>query len=235
MIPCTLGSDTPESVLSLNIIEIIRSLDYFVVEKSKSARKFIKDVGHPTSQSAITVHQIDKHAPQTGIDEHIIELKGGRNIGFISEAGMPGIADPGSLMAISAHRQGITVKSLSGPNSMMLALAGSGLNGQHFCFHGYLPKNQGDRKKKLESIETVSSKYNQTQIFIETPYRNKVLVDDILKYCKQNTLLCLAANLTLEDEFLVTLPVKEWQKKVPNLQNKPTVFLLYAGNEKYLN
>ena len=230
-----MGENLPSSVLSTSVIKIIHDLNYFVVEKSKSARKFLKLTDHPLSQSELLVYQIDKHNPSSEIDTHIKKIISGVDVGFISESGMPGIADPGSYLAAKAHQAGIIVRSLTGPNSITLALAGSGLNGQSFCFHGYLPKDQDQRRIRIGDLELNSRKLNQTQIFIETPYRNQIMMKDILKVCGPETLLCISSNLTLNDEFHVTLPIKEWKNRVPDLNKKPTVFLLYAGNKEYLN
>jgi len=234
MIPCTISDNDPTVQLSPIVIQTIHNLKYFVVENSKTARRFIKLTKHPLPQNDLNVIQIDKHQPGNGLDQHLEALRNGTDIGFISEAGMPGIADPGSLLAMKAHQMGITVKSLAGPNSILMALAASGLNGQDFCFHGYLPRDKQACKTKIKELQLNSRSKDQTQIFIETPYRNNSLFENLVQSCDADTTLCIASNLSGEDEMVGVYNISDWKKNKPELNKKPTVFLLYAGKKEVL-
>jgi 16S rRNA (cytidine1402-2'-O)-methyltransferase len=229
LIPVTLGTNLPSEVLPTAVLQTIKRLDYFIAENAKSARLFLKSVGIEKPLQEITVMEIDKHNNIIDYSGYFEYLKNGLDTGLLSEAGMPAVADPGSSFVRMAHREGIVVKPLIGPSSILLALAGSGLNGQNFCFHGYLPKDKLNRIEKLRLIEKNSFRNYQTQLFIETPYRNQALFEDILNSCSDDTLLCVAADLTLPTEEIHTKLIREWKKHRKNYNKRPAVFLILAG------
>lgn len=226
LVPVTLG-DTPLSkVLPVETISILQELQIFIAENAKTARQFMKAAGMNHPFSDINVMEIDKHTRHIDFDYYFSELRSGFNTGLMSEAGMPGIADPGAAFVKQAHKENIRVVPLTGPSSIFLALAASGLNGQGFAFHGYLPKEKDQRISKISQLEKAASKFNQTQIFIETPYRNKQVFDDLLSTCSGSTLLCIASEISTENELIKTKPVSEWKNTKVDLDKKPTVFLL---------
>lgn len=230
LIPVTLGDDIYEGVLPADVVGIARVLDTFVVENEKSARRFlgaIKTIKPVRELELLTLneHTVDKELPAL-----LAPLLAGKDVGIMSEAGCPGIADPGARLVALAHRHGIRVKPLVGPSSILLALIASGLDGQRFSFLGYLPAEKSARILKLKDIETRSRKIDETQIFIETPYRNQHMFEDMLANCQSHTKLCVATNLTLENELIQTRSIAEWKKVVaPDLHKQPTVFLLLAS------
>jgi 16S rRNA (cytidine1402-2'-O)-methyltransferase len=228
LIPTTLGSAPMQEIFPEIIKEIVSNLTYFIVENEKSARKFIKEICPEKKQSEIIVYQLNKHNKQEGIDEFIKPLLQGNDIGLLSEAGLPAIADPGSLVVASAHKNQIKVKPLTGPSSLMLALMASGLNGQKFSFEGYLPKESGELKRKIKFLEQLSAKEGSAKICIETPYRNNKLLDSLLKYLHPQTRLCIACDLTTETEFIKTLNVYKWKQQKPDLHKRPAVFIFQA-------
>jgi 16S rRNA (cytidine1402-2'-O)-methyltransferase len=216
LIPVTLGDDRPERVLPMDVMHIARSLDTFVVENEKSARRFLGAIKTDKPVRELTLSTLNEHST-------------GKSVGLMSEAGCPGIADPGAKLVALAHRHRIQVKPLVGPSSILLGLIASGLDGQRFSFLGYLPAEKSARIQKLKEIERRSSQANETQLFIETPYRNQHMYEDILANCQPTTRLCIATNLTLENEIVRTQTIAEWKKSVaPELHKQPTVFLLLA-------
>ena len=229
LIPSTLGGENITEIFPPIIAEIICRTNYYIVENQKSARKLIKLVCPEKNQSELKIFQLDKHQKSLGIDDFMQNIKQGHNIGLISEAGLPAIADPGSLVVKWAHQNNIKIKPLTGPSSLMLAVMSSGLNGQNFSFHGYLPKENGLLKKKIKQLERLSSMDGSAHLFIETPYRNQKLMDVLLKTLHPDTYLCIARNLTLPEEFIKTKRIKEWKKNLPDLHKKPTVFIFQAG------
>ncbi len=228
MIPAPLG-DAPLNEIMPDIVKrTISKLTYFIVENEKTARRFIKQICPGKKQSEIVIFQLDKHQKSAYLQEYIQVLLQGSDTGLLSEAGLPAIADPGSLVVALAHQKAIPVKPLTGPSSLMLALMGSGLNGQKFSFEGYLPKEVSELKRKIKQLEQISAKNNCTKICIETPYRNQKLLQSFLKYLHPDTLLCVACDLTLPTEFIKTMPVKKWHNHQPDLHKRPTVFLFQA-------
>ncbi len=225
LIPVNLVEDQFE-VLPDYALKIVREMDEFVVENEKSARAFLKRIGSTIPQASYLLHLLNEHS--TAADQSILSdvLKKRKNIGLMSEAGCPGIADPGSELVRMAHESGIEVIPLIGPSSIFLGLMGSGLNGQSFTFHGYLPRESNLRKNKLRDIERDALKKNQTQIFIETPYRNDQMLADMLEVLNPETRICIGVNLTSPQQFLKTNTVLQWKKKVPSLHKNPTVFLI---------
>lgn len=213
--------------LSDEIKAVTLGLRYYFVENVRTARRFLKSLHPAIVIDEITFSEIDKHS---GPDMDLLKdwLGKGYEIGVMSEAGCPGIADPGSILVQQAHEMNVEVVPLTGPNSIILALMASGLNGQSFAFNGYLPLKEPARSQKLKELEQLSAKEQQTQIFIETPYRNNALLDELLKHCRDNTLLCIAQNITGTDAYIKTLPVSQWKKNKPVLVKQPAVFLLLA-------
>lgn len=226
LVPCTLGDYAPSLVLPAPVLEIIRQLDMFIVENAKSARAFLKACEITLPQSELQIFEIDKHDPQQDISAFLQPLLMGKNSGLISEAGVPAVADPGAAIVKRAHKLGIRVVPLTGPSSLLLALMASGMDGQRFCFHGYLPIDRNERSKTLLRLEKEARQYSQTQLFIETPYRNNQLLKDICELLQPETRLCIAVNLTTPHEFISTRSVREWKKQLPDLNKKPAVFLI---------
>lgn len=224
LIPTVLAPETQDRVLSPQIIEVVKHLDVFFVEDLRTARRFISSLKLGKIIDELTFYELNKDTPQDQTLAQLKKLKG--DAGIISEAGCPGIADPGAVAVGFAHQLGYKVRPLVGPSSILLALMASGFNGQSFTFHGYLPIEKAAKVKALKSLEQTAKSKNQTQIFMETPYRNNSLLEDVLQNLNPETLLCIAANITADDELIKTLPVKEWKKQKPDLHKKPTIFLL---------
>ena len=228
LIPCTLGETTAIEVVPVYIKEIINNIDEFIVENTRSARRYLKLSGIQKDIGLLVFHELDKQKESSNnFSDYLKVIEDGKNIGILSEAGYPCIADPGAEIVKIAHQKNIKVIPLVGPSSILLSLAASGFNGQNFCFHGYLPKEQSERIKKIKALEESVYKENQTQIFIETPYRNNHIVEDLLNNCLPDTLLCIAANLTLAEEFIKTKKIKEWKSSVLDINKQPAIFLLY--------
>ena len=228
LIPTTLGGlDGIEKVLPTYNISVIHQIDEFVVEQLRTARRFLSKIKHPKPIDSLTFHELNKHTDENHIISYLNALSEGKSIGLLSEAGTPCVADPGAVIVQIAHEKNIEVIPLIGPNSIILALMASGFNGQHFTFHGYLPVDTQTLTKKLKEIESNSRYLKQTQIFIETPYRNNKLLSKLKSVCKPDTKICVATNLTLEDEFIKTKEIRQWKKETVDLHKKPTVFLLY--------
>jgi 16S rRNA (cytidine1402-2'-O)-methyltransferase len=213
--------------LPAEVLEHTLHIRHYFVENIRTARRFLKSIHKELVIDDIQFSEIGKH---TAIDIATFKkwLNDGQEVGVMSEAGCPGIADPGAELANIAHSIGAKVIPLTGPNSIVLALMASGLNGQSFCFNGYLPIKEPARSQKIKALEALSKKENQTQLFIETPYRNNQLLDEILKHCNDNTQCCIAMNLTADNAYIKTQQVKEWKKQKPNLEKVPAVFLLLA-------
>jgi 16S rRNA (cytidine1402-2'-O)-methyltransferase len=227
LIPTTLGETSLESVLPTHNSLIINSIKHFIVEDIRTARRFLKKVNAQINIDDLQFFALNQHTSASELSSFILPLKQGNDVGVISEAGCPAIADPGADIVAMAQAQGIKVVPLVGPSSILLALMGSGFNGQSFAFNGYLPVQPTDRIKALKKLESRIYSENQSQLFIETPYRNMKMVDDILSSCQSHTKLCIAADITLETEYIVTKTVKEWKGKVPDLHKRPTLFILY--------
>lgn len=226
LIPTLLGNDDFERSIPKWNLEIINLINVFVVENEKSARKFIKTVLPEKKQSELEIHLLDKNTTDSEMSELSKLLSGNKNIGILSEAGLPAVADPGARLVKSAHKKNVEVVPLVGPSSILLALMASGMNGQQFAFHGYLPIDKFDRKKAIQKLESDSRTNRSTQIFMETPYRNNQLLEDLVKTCNPSTLICVASNLTMEDEFISTKTAKDWGQKKTDFHKKPAIFLL---------
>lgn len=227
LIPVTLGDTDLEKVLPLQNKEIIQSIKFFIVENIRTARRFLKKTDSNINIDEITFFELNKHTDLNQISTYLEPVLKGENIGLMSEAGCPAIADPGSEIVAIAQEKKIRVVPLVGPSSILLSLMASGFNGQSFAFNGYLPINGNERIKKLKQIEHKIISEDQTQIFIETPYRNHKLVEDIIKSCSSSLKLCIAMNLTCDDEYVQTRKIKEWNKNMPSLDKKTCIFLIY--------
>jgi 16S rRNA (cytidine1402-2'-O)-methyltransferase len=227
LIPATLGECDPMDVLPQTIKRAIDFIDDFIVENEKTARKCIKGIHPEKVQSSLRLSILNKHTEVSEYNKMIQPCLDGKNVGLMSEAGCPAIADPGAVIVKIAHEKGIQVVPLVGPSSILLALMSSGMNGQSFTFNGYLPIEKGEKKAALKNLEKLSQDKNQSQIFIETPYRNNKLLEDILQSLQPNTHLCIAADITLPTEYIKTLRVQDWKKTKIDLHNRPTIFILH--------
>ncbi|MBN8696105.1 MAG: SAM-dependent methyltransferase [Bacteroidetes bacterium] len=228
LIPTTLG-DTAETtdVIPLKVNELINKIDEYIVENEKSARHYLKKIGIKKPLQEIILHPLNQHTQAQEISSYLNSIQQGKDIGVISEAGCPGVADPGADVVKLAHEKNIDVIPLVGPSSILLSLMASGFNGQNFAFNGYLPKERGERIKKIKELEMLVYKRKQTQMFIETPYRNMHLLEDILNACENKTRLCIACDITLPTEFIKTKSVFDWKKQLPDINKRPTIFLIY--------
>lgn len=229
LIPVPLGPMPALEALPPSLLTTIRPLRHFVVEQAKTARAFLKAVGTDTPLQELLLNELNEHSKGKAINHLLDPLRAGHDVGLLSEAGCPAIADPGADLVALAQKEGIRVVPLVGPSSLLLALMASGLNGQRFAFQGYLPAKEGDRQKALRELENESRKRGQTQLFIETPYRNRALFDAILQHCQPNTRLCVATDLTLSSESVQTRSIAGWKKSLPpDLDRRPSVFLILA-------
>lgn len=229
LIPVPLGPMPALEALPPCLLNTIRPLRHFVVEQAKTARAFLKAVGTDTPLQELLLNELNEHSKGKVIDHLLEPLRAGHDTGLLSEAGCPAIADPGADLVALAQKEGIRVVPLVGPSSLLLALMASGLNGQRFAFQGYLPAKEGERQKALRELESESRKRGQTQLFIETPYRNRALFDAILLNCQPNTRLCVATDLTLSSESVQTWSIAAWKKSPPpDLDRRPSVFLILA-------
>jgi 16S rRNA (cytidine1402-2'-O)-methyltransferase len=230
LIPTTLGDCNPEDVLPQTVKRAIDLIDVFIVENEKTARKFIKIIHPEKAQSSLIISTLNKHTDATDFKKMIQPCLEGINIGLMSEAGCPGVADPGATIVKIAHEKGIQVVPLVGPSSILMAMMGSGMNGQSFAFNGYLPIDKDAKKTTLKNFEKLSFDKDQSQIFIETPYRNNKLVEDILQFLQPNTLLCIACDITLPTEYIKTYKISDWKKNKIDLHNRPTIFIIHKMN-----
>jgi len=228
LIPTTLGDNNPLEVLPLLVQQTIERTDYFIVENEKTARRFIKQICPEKLQSELVLFPLGKRIKELDTQDYLNICETGKDIGLLSEAGVPAIADPGSIIVKMAHEKNIKVKPLVGPSSILLAMMSSGFNGQNFTFNGYLPIDAKEKKNKLKQLEKLSKEKQQSQIFIETPYRNDKMLIDLLQTLSPNTDLCIATDITLKEEYIRTLSIKEWKKTAkPNLHKRPTIFIIH--------
>lgn len=225
LIPTTLGESNPLEVLPFSIKKIIEQIDYYVVENEKSARGFIKSVLPGKSQPKLIISTLNKFTDPAEIPEFLDPCFEGFDVGVLSEAGCPGIADPGAELVKIAHEKNIQVIPIVGPSSILLGLMASGLNGQQFAFNGYLPIDKDKRKKEIKRLEKLSADFNQTQLFIETPYRNEALLSDLIATLAPATKICVACDITLPTEMIKTRTAEEWKKIKVDLHKRPTLFL----------
>ena len=227
LIPTRLGDNPPLEVLPLSIKKIIESVNDYIVENEKTARRFIKRISPKKSQSKLVIHILNKYTDSIELPAFLDACLKGKTVGLLSEAGCPGVADPGADIVQLAHEKDIQVVPLVGPSSILLALMSSGMNGQSFTFNGYLPIDKSERKMELKRLERLSSEYKQSQIFIETPYRNNKLLEDICGSLHVNTRVCVACDITLPTEFIKTKTVKNWKSTTVDLHKRPTIFIIH--------
>ena len=227
LIPTTLGDCDPLDVLPQTIKRAVELIDDYIVENEKTARKFIKSIVPEKEQSSLKLSALNKHTEVSEHNQMIQPCLNGINVGIMSEAGCPGVADPGAAIVKIAHEKGIQVVPLVGPSSILLAIMASGMNGQSFTFNGYLPIDSAEKKSTLKSLEKLSHDKNQSQIFIETPYRNNKLLEDILQSLQPSTHLCIATDITLPTEFIKTARVQDWKKITVDLHKRPTIFIIH--------
>jgi len=227
LIPTTLGESELEQVIPNYVLNIINEINIYIVENVRTARRYLRKAGIKSSIDDLIFHVLDKRTEVHQLASFLKEINN-QNIGLISEAGCPGVADPGADVVAIAHQKDIEVVPMVGPSSILLSLMGSGFNGQNFAFVGYIPVKKEERVKAIQKLEKRSAIEKQTQIFIETPYRNMQILEELIAACHQNTKLCIACDLTLETEFLKTKTLAAWKNDKPNLHKRPTIFLLQA-------
>jgi 16S rRNA (cytidine1402-2'-O)-methyltransferase len=229
LIPVPLGPTAPQESLPATVLATVRPLTYFVVEQAKTARAFLKAAGTDTPLQELQLEELNEHTKADALDRLLAPLRAGHDIGLLSEAGCPAVADPGADLVALAQKENIRVVPLIGPSSLLLALMASGLNGQRFAFQGYLPAKEAERTKALRDLEGESRKRKQTQMFIETPYRNQALFNSIVQVCQMGTRLTVATDLTLGSESVLTRTIAQWKKQTPpDIERRPTVFLILA-------
>lgn len=229
LIPTTLGEMQPEAVLPISIQHSIDVIGDYIVENEKTARKFIKSIQPLKVQADLRIHVLNKRTETSELKAMIQPCLEGRSVGLMSEAGCPGVADPGAVIVKIAHQHGIKVVPLVGPSSILLALMASGMNGQSFAFNGYLPIEKSEKKQVLKQLERLSEEKNQSQLFIETPYRNNKMLEDLLIALHPKTLLCIAADITLPTEYIKTYTVQEWKNVKVDLHNRPAIFIIHKN------
>jgi len=226
LVPNTLGNPDTATTIPEGIKATVKHIRLFIVENVRNARRYLIQLDGGIHIDSLTFFELNKHTPAEEIPAFLERVEKGMDAAIISEAGLPGVADPGAVVVQMAHEKGIRVVPLSGPSSILLALMASGLNGQSFCFHGYLPVKKPDRIRKIREIEQAAIRTGETQLFIETPYRNDALLNDILATCHPSTRLCIAADITLDTEFIFTQSAGDWIKKKPALHKRPVLFLI---------
>lgn len=226
LIPTILGKETQEATLPSTILKSIKEIDIFIVENLRTARRHIKKIYREKDIDTTTFYSYGKHDTLSLEEDFLPHILSGQNVGLLSEAGLPCIADPGSKIVEYAHNFQIDVVPFVGPSSIILALMASGMNGQNFAFTGYLPIDKSDRTRALRYLESLTKKTGQTQIFMETPYRNHQLFDTIIKVCSNNTKLCIASDITLSSENIKTKNISEWKQEKININKKPAIFLI---------
>ena len=228
LIPTLLGETEPLEVLPLSIKRVVEGLDFFIVENERSARRFIKKLTPRKSQDQLQLFLLNKYTEPELLPEYLAPCLKGHSVGVLSEAGCPAVADPGAVIVRLAHQKGIQVIPLVGPSSLLLALMASGMNGQNFAFNGYLPIDLHERRVRIKELEKRSGELGQSQLFMETPYRNDKLFSELLQILRKDTRLCVAADLTLKTEFIRTLTVEQWKSQQPDLNKRPAIFVIQA-------
>lgn len=227
LIPCTLGDTPPLEVLPLLVKKAVEHIDHYIVEHEKTARRFIKSIVPRKSQPDLQFQLINKFTDQSEIPQMLAPCLEGFDVGVISDAGCPGIADPGAAVVEQAHLQNIKVVPLVGPSSILMAMMASGFNGQNFAFNGYLPIDKKERKNAIKRLEKNSAEYNQSQLFIETPYRNNQMLESLTATLHPQTKICVACDITLPSEFIKTDSVENWKQKKVDLNKRPTLFIIH--------
>ena len=227
LLPVMLGDNDPTEVLPITVSRTMDFINDYVVENSKAARKFIKAINPAKVQAELNLFELNKHTDEKEIKTFIKPLLEGKNMGLMSDAGCPGVADPGAVVVKLAHENGIQVVPLVGPSSILLAMMASGMNGQSFAFNGYLPIDKSDKKQELKRLEKLSFDKNQSQIFIETPYRNNNILDDLISILQPNTHICVACDITLPTEYIKTATANQWKKIKVDLHKRPCIFIIH--------
>lgn len=229
LIPTPIGGPNAEAVIPAEVLAITRKIEHFVVEELRTARRYLSSIGVERPIAELQLAELNEHTPPETVEELIAPLLAGQSVGLMSEAGLPAVADPGALLVAAAHRHGVVVRPLVGPSSLMLTLMASGLNGQRFAFVGYLPVKPEERKRAIRQLEQRSRSEGQTQLFIEAPYRNAKLFDDLVRQCADSTLITVGCDLTLPDGFVRTQSAAQWRKQnAPSINKRNTVFALLA-------
>ncbi len=228
LIPSPLGENDPAEVIPAPVLEMLHSIRTYVVEEVKTARRYLSKAGLKGHIEELEFHVLNEHTKPEEVEAFASLFDDGTDVGLITEAGLPAVADPGSALVALCHRHGITVVPFVGPSSLMLALMASGLNGQSFAFRGYLPAKTDERRSAIKSIEKLSAAHRQTQLFIETPYRNDAMFADLLQICNPGTRICIAADITMPDAFIKTHTVAEWRRQNITIGKRPCVFLILA-------
>ena len=226
LIPITLGESQIDTVLPAHNREIILSISHFIVENVRTARRFLKQTEPSMDIDSLQFYELNKHTDKNQLHGYLDPISQGHHVGILSEAGCPGVADPGADIVRIAHEKGIRVVPLVGPSSILLAMMASGMNGQNFAFNGYLPIRKHEKARQIKSLESRIYSEDQSQLFIEAPYRNMQLLDDLLHSCQPHTKLCIACDITLKTEFIKTLSIKEWKKQKPDIHKRPAIFIL---------
>ncbi|WP_292891188.1 SAM-dependent methyltransferase [Nonlabens sp.] len=226
LIPVPLGDISPLEVLPLSVKKVVGMVDHYIVENEKTARRFIKSIYPSKQQASLEFASLNKFTEKSELPAFLLPCLEGKNMGLMSEAGVPGIADPGADVIAIAHEKGIRVQPLVGPSSILMAMMSSGLNGQNFAFNGYLPIDKHERRKKIKDLENSSVKNQQSQSFIETPYRNNKMLEELLLSLSGNTKVCIACDISLPTEFIRTLSVDLWKKQIPELHKRPAMFII---------
>lgn len=229
LIPTTLGDNEPLEVLPMSVKKIIEQTDTYIVENEKAARRFIKRISSSKAQSSLEIFHLNKFTNSSILPEFLEPCLRGVNIGLLSDAGCPGVADPGADIVKIAHSKDIKVIPLVGPSSILMAMMSSGMNGQSFSFNGYLPIDKSERKKELKRLERLSFDHNQSQIFIETPYRNNKMLEDLYNILSKDTNICVACDITLPTEYIKTYTAQDWSKKKVDLHKRPTIFIIHKN------
>ena len=229
LIPTTLGDNDPLEVLPITVKKTIDNIDIFIVENEKSARRFIKKISPEKPQPTLQLFLLNKYTDTSTLPNFLEPCLNGVNVGLLSEAGCPGVADPGADVVKIAHQKNIKVVPLVGPSSILMAIMSSGMNGQSFAFNGYLPIDKGERKNEIKRLERLSFEHNQSQIFIETPYRNNKMLEDLSHSLENNTDICVACDITLPSEFIKTQTANQWKKNMVDLHKRPTIFIIHKS------
>ncbi|WP_370476721.1 SAM-dependent methyltransferase [Tamlana flava] len=227
LIPTTLGDTEPLEVLPISVKQTIDNINTFIVENEKTARRFIKKISPEKPQPALKIFLLNKFTEIAELPNFLEPCLNGIDVGLLSEAGCPGVADPGADVVKIAHSKNIKVVPLVGPSSILMAIMGSGMNGQSFAFNGYLPIDKNERKNEIKRLERLSFELNQSQIFIETPYRNNKILEDLTIILNNSTSICVACDITLPTEFIKTLTVEQWKKNMVDLHKRPTIFIIH--------
>ena len=226
LVPNTLGNPDTTQTIPKAIPGIVKSTNVFIVENLRNARRYLKNLDRSIDIDQLVFHELNEHTAEEEVPDYLAEVMDGSNAAVITEAGVPGVADPGALVVRLAHELGIRVIPLTGPSSILLALMASGLNGQSFSFLGYLPIKRPERIRRIREIEQDVKRKGNTQVFIEAPYRNDAMLSDLLDTCEPSTLLCIAADITLDTEFIRTRSISAWKNQKPSLHKRPVIFLL---------